>query len=81
MAERLDHFAKMRAEQEPTSQPPADAPAFSLEQLEWLETQYPRQDAVIGFTQDGMVEATAQNAFWGGAQHVLKHIRTLVRGS
>jgi hypothetical protein len=79
MAERTDHFARMRGEDGPTVEPPAGAPLVSLELIEWLEKEFPTLGPRDWDGLDGAVNLLGLTAASFGHQQVIQHLRTLVK--
>lgn len=84
MADRIDHFARMRAEAEPAKAPDADAPRVTPELIDYLERTWPDiKLGNIGFeaSQDGVLFLAAMAAKELGRREVIDHLKLLSQGA
>lgn len=82
MVERTDHFAKMRAEQEPApSEPPEGAPFIAPYLIEWLEEHFPSPAPNTATSLDGAIMLITRQAQRSGELAVIGYLKTLVKGA
>lgn len=77
--DRIDHFAHMRAEQEPAPGEDKDAPHVSPALIEYLERTFPGPSAMAANDVPGVIMLVTGQAIRVGQLNVINKLKSLVR--